>query len=78
MQSVVHKVIVGERALKDDYELMKESFSLIDSLSSGVHVPLKQQLNDVALPKVSLDLGLFKHYLSEKFGTISANTDPNK
>ena len=77
MQSVLHKVIVGERALKDDYELMKES-SLIDSLSSGVHVPLKQQLNDVAQPKVSLNLGAFKHYLSEKFGTISANADPNK
>ena len=78
MQSVLHKVIVGERALRDDYELMKESFSLIDSLSSGVHVPLKHQLNAVAVPKVSLELGPFKHYLSEKFGTISANADPNK
>lgn len=78
MQSVLHKVMVGEEALRDDYVLMKESAPLIDSLSSGVQLPLKQQLNVMALPKVSLDLGPFKQYLSEKFGTISANTDPNK
>ena len=78
MQSVLHKVMVGEEALRDDYVLMQESSSLIDSLSSGVQLPLKQQFNDVAVPKISLDLGPFKQYLSEKFGTISANTKLNK
>lgn len=78
MQSVLHKVIVGERALTDDYELMKESFSLIDSLSGGVQLPLKEQLSDMARPKVTLDLAPFRKYLSEKFGNISATTDPNK
>ena len=78
MQSVLYKVMVGERALQDDYELMKESSSLIDSLSCGVQLPLKQQFGDVALPKVSLELGPFKKYLSEKFGTITATSDPNK
>ena len=78
MRSVVHKVKIGEEALKDDYVLMRESFSLINALSSGVQLPLKLQLNDIALPKVTLDLVPFKHYLADSFGTITANTDTNK
>jgi hypothetical protein len=78
MQALGQKIIIGERALENDYELMKESSSLIDSLSCGVQVPLNQQLNDVALPKVTVDLVQFKKYLTEKFGTISATSDPNK
>ena len=51
---------VAERVVNDDYELMKESSSLIDSLTRGVQLPLTQwQLNDVTLPKLTFDLKQF-------------------
>ena len=65
---------VAERVLEDDYELMKESSSLIDSLTCGVRVPLmQQQLNDVTLPKLTFDL---RQFLRENVWTPTS--DPNK
>ena len=65
---------IAERVLNDDYELMKESSSLIDSLTRGVQLPLMQwQPDDVTLPKLTFDL---RQFFIEN--VCAPTSDPNR
>ena len=67
------KVKLSEATLKDDYLLVSQCSSLVETLTSDNQPPILLKEDDLCPPKMKFDLIGFHDYLGDNLGSITSN-----